>query len=376
LAVQQNRIAMRELLLLGLAVSTLLITLTLIQVAGGFIDPVVGAYGLRNYLLYMLLPMVMYSNMTSDDIERLLLLLLKISVPLGALGTLQAFLPVDHILNVGVGEGDIFTAGDQVRTYGTFSFTAGHSHYITFMTPLAAGTLVYFSAGSKIYRWAAISLFAMSCAAVTSGSRGVIVGLAVTVLLYIGCALLLGGGRKTGQFIVTALLLLITFLVSLQLFEDRFDNIIERFRSADEAEGSIIARAFSPLTRLGDAISDGSFLGVGIGKGTGGGSYLGTGTQSFTLDEIETLRIIQECGAIVGILYIILRVVFLVTCIRISLLSLKYSVNPIPLLLASFIIPSLLTGQITLNNTSNGFNWLGIGLLFCLSQLHHQQQQR
>lgn len=374
MAVGQNRIVNRDLLFFGLGISLILVVLAALQIALDFIPAIVGGYGLRNYVLYLPLPFVMYSNLTGEDVERLLLRLLKISVPLGALGVVQSFMPVDHWLNSGVGDGEIFTAGNQARTYGTFSFTAGHTNYITFMVPLAAGALAFFTPGSKPHRWATASLVAMGCAAVTSGSRGVIVAMVITMLLYVTTILLASGGRGLGRLITSIALLSLIGTGSYLAFEDRFQNIAERFALGAETEGSIIDRGLTPLTKLSDAVGEGAFIGVGIGKGTGGGSYLVSGEQSLILSEDDTLRIIQECGAVVGLLYISFRVLVLVMITRLSFLSLKYYGNSIPFLLLAFLGPSLIVGQITLNNTSNGFNWLGVG--FCLSLTRLQSRHR
>lgn len=368
-ALQQRRIATNSLLQFGLLISICLTALALLQVALGDISIEIAGYGLRNYCLYLPLPFVMYASMTHADTTALIRLLLTISIPIGALGVVQSYLPSDHFLNKGVGDGDVFTAANQVRTYGTFSFTAGYGNYLNTMVPIAVGSLLLFPAGSRERRIATISAFSLACAALTSGSRGVIVGVAITAAMFILVSGLTGSGRNTARAATTAALIAVLTSAGYFIFSDRFENIVSRFQEGESSEGSIIDRGLSPLIKLSDAIADGSVLGVGIGKGTGGGSYLSTGTQELILSEEETLRIIQECGAILGIGYIIFRFLLLVLTIRMSLTSLKHNENPLPLFLLSYLTPSLLIGQITLNNTSNGFNWLGVGLLFCATQL-------
>ena len=372
-ALRQQQVALRETLMLGLIVSLLVVLLAMVHVAIGNISLLVGGYGVRSYVLYLPLPFVMYSNLRAEDVERLLLLLLKISVPLGALAVVQSFLPATDWLNVGLGDGDVFTSGNQVRTYGTFTFTAGHVNYISFMVPLAAGAIVFFEPGSAARRWALLSMLAMCSAAVTSGSRAVVLSVGLTLLLYLLCVVLVRDQRRSGQLLSSVVLIAALGFGSYFAFEDRFANIADRFVIAQEIEGSILERALAPISGLFSAIGEGSFLGVGVGKGTGGGSYLGTGEQNFVLSEVETFRIIQESGALVGGLYIAFRITLLVLLMRFSLWHFKYFANSLPLILLAFMTPSLLLGQITLNNTSNGFNWLGVGLCLCLCQLRPQR---
>lgn len=368
-ALQQRRIAMNSLLQFGLLLSVCLTALALLQVSMGDVPLVVAGYGLRNYSLYLPLPFVMYASMTAADTTALIRLLLMVSIPEGALGVIQSYLPTDHFLNQGLGDGDVFTAGNQARTYGTFTFTAGFGNYINTMVPIATGSMLFFPAGSQERRLAILATLSLVCAALTSGSRGVIVGVALTAAMFILVTGLIGGGRSIIRALSTTVLIFLITTAGYFMFSDRFENIITRFQDGESAEGSIIDRGLTPLTKLVDAISDGSILGVGIGKGTGGGSYLVTGTQDLILSEEETLRVIQECGAVLGTGYFAFRLMLLAFSFRMSINSLKCQGNPLPFLLLSFLTPSLLIGQITLNNTSNGFNWLGLGLLFCMAHL-------
>ncbi len=152
-----------------------------IQTVVAGVDPLIVAYGWRNYFYYAPLTYVIASCFREDDIRRLLRISILICIPMAALVYWQFVSPPDSFINKNV-VADTFVfrvTGDIVRTTGTFSFTAGYALFVGSI--VAMMTVVWMRAG-PVRVISPLLLILASLAALTmialSGSR--------TVFLIIG----------------------------------------------------------------------------------------------------------------------------------------------------------------------------------------------
>ena len=70
----------------------------------------------------------------------------------------------------------------------------------------------------------------------------------------------------------------------------------------------------------------------------------------------------MDLGTLVGVLFILYRIVFTITVFVNALQATRRSANPMPLLLFGYVGIGLFYGQLTGHGTVGGFLWLYLGL--------------
>lgn len=127
-------------------------------------------------------------------------------------------------------------------------------------------------------------------------------------------------------------------------------------------------------------------LGVGgnAGGATGKGNAKGTslydprlllfGPTETGAVESDWGRQIVELGPVLGILFIVFRVAFVIWLGKEALAATMRSGDPLPMLLFAFVGVYLFNGQITGHGTLNGYGWMFAG--FCMSINRHAAANR
>jgi len=179
----------------------------------------VGILGIRNYLLYsVLLVMVPMALQYVRRPRRLVLIVgLAVIVPVLILGFYQYTMPVDHWINRYVALGaPVSKVGEDPRITGTFSYIGGMGSFLVFCVAFGAALFIAgFRRGNRWYKILGPPLLILALVvAPMNGSRSVIFGvfLALPFVLYrafqrghrtsliLGmCALVLAGGYTVTQ---------------------------------------------------------------------------------------------------------------------------------------------------------------------------------
>ena len=329
------------------------------QVVTRGIPPIVIAFGLRQYIFHAYMAVLMVVVLERADVVRLIRLTLWMAVPMAVLALVQWRSGPDAWINKQLGEGAVFTVvKDVVRTTGTFTFSAG------FVMFVAAGIACLAAAASArlmpLWALAVTGVSIIACLA-ASGSRGVLVhaGLTLVTLLlaesvrpvtqqrplyYLGALALIGGAAA----------------LVMTVFPESVENLIARQRAASGSENTgtrmvdILVGGFTAVDRAG-------LFGFGVGTATPFGmSRISGNGPGYCEQELD--RVLVECGLLLGLAYMVLRVGLLGWILSAGLRAMRLRSDPIPLMLLSFAGVVLVVGQMAAQGTINGYGWFFTGL--------------
>lgn len=330
----------------------------------------VSGYGFRCNFLHLPLIFIIGKVFTAEDVRKFGWWVLAGMVPMALLMAVQFNSAPDSFLNrtAGLGESlQIGAGGGKIRPAGTFSFVSGVISYAA----LAAAYILYGALRLGVYRnWLLYSAgFALIVAIGVSGSRSTL--LAVLVVISSLAAIILVRPNAINRFGRTLLILVMAVVVASQLpiFKEGVRVLSDRFSDAAEAEesksiaGGLVYRVVGGFTEGLKHLPHAPIGGYGLGIGTNGGAKFLTGQNTFLLAEGEWGRIILESGPILGLAFVIWRVLLTANLGLISYRLLKRGeILPIMLFGAGFI--ALLNGQFG-QPTSLGFAVFVCGL--CLA---------
>jgi hypothetical protein len=337
------------------------IVLAGLQVAFINLNPLVAAYGLRNYLLVLWLVPVMAAVLTRRHIMSFVRLTLIFAVPMAVLSFIQWRSPVNSYINKGFGDSEIFTVvGGVVRATGTFSFTAG---FVCFTCSVIACLAAYFFARSRSLPLLAAGLAAAVTCQAASGSRTAYVGAGVTCLAVVLSEVVRPIAKQRPLVYLATIGGPLVFCVAMAvIFPDAIAMMLARQEAAAHVEDPMV-RFLGNLLDGFQVLEQAGPLGLGVGFGTNGGALLrGSGVQHFTLAEVEFSRVIQECGMIMGMGYMLLRWGLCLWLLTRAVRCIRQHDDSVPLMLLSFTAPLLIIGQITMQGSINGYGWFFTGL--------------
>jgi len=297
-------------------VALCMITLACFQVAMSTNTVLIAAYGLRCYLMHLPLIMVIARTMDFEDVKKFGRWILIISVPMTALMMLQYYSSPNSWLNIGAGGSEGFaaarglTVSGHARAAGTFSFSSGIECFVPCVVAFVLYAVTHTGAYRPVLVWSAA--IASAVAIPISVSRTVwfmVAGvIAWTLLLGIGQVHYLLRFARVGAVVLVAGIL----LSQTSVFQDALKTAEDRWRGAAGAEGDLgdVIR-LRVLGLFGDGLrasDSGDWLGKGIGMGSNVAAVLVTGTKGFMVAEGEWERVVLECGPLVGLLFLGLRV--------------------------------------------------------------------
>lgn len=276
----------------------------------------VGIWGIRTHLLYasliLLLPLA-FNNL--NDLFRLLVKIYPwMVVPVCALAFVQLTLPADSFINQQVRGGieaiSYFGDASLVRVTGTFSYITGMAAFVQAGTLLGIGLFM----GGVRSRWFLIGLGFALAALPATGSRGVIVVAAVSVLIMLFAAL---ASRLIGISMMVRTVALITLLgvISLTMQDAAWIAIQQRAIGAATSSGDS-ERILTVFTNAFNYFDVAGFFGFGSGSASLGSVFLVRDVAPFSWlpvgnqFEEESGRIVLELGIIGWLLSQSMRIVF------------------------------------------------------------------
>jgi hypothetical protein len=353
---------------------------TAIQILSGLQPAIVAAIGFRFWVLYLWFALLCAKALNWQDIEylfKLFSLTLLFMVPLALV---QFMSPPSAFINKQAA-GDlayIFTVvKDIVRTTGTFSFTAGYTIYLAFVTP---SVLWLMSGGLKdsvkpLLRLLLIGLFFLGV--LVSGSRGAI----MTTLFFVGIwflALLLA--NKIPKISLPKMLFglagfVVLFFLLFPVIERSYDANTQRFERAAGSEDT--AGRVSGMFLGSDYIwQQFSILGQGIGGGSNAAKAFKSNHQGGTLlGESEIDRVINE-GGVVGLMLALFKWLIIIPGLLSAWRIFKRHNVFLPLSIWIVLAVNLPTGQVIGQLSVHAFILLLLGLGFSSLSAWNQEKSR
>lgn len=326
-------------------------------------SPAVGLLGVRNYLLYsVLLVMVPMALQYVHRPRRLVTVTgVFVVVPVLLLGFYQYTMPVDHWINqyVAVGAPVAKVEGDP-RITGTFSYIGGMGTFLVFA--LALGTAVFVAGIQRGDRWYQVlgpPLLALALiVAPMNGSRSVVFGffLALPFVLYRAFQ----KGRRTSLVLGICVLLLVGGYVGTQTrwATQGWRAFVERVETAGDQDTRVEAMLWDPVEKVH------ILLGYGAGSTHPGATALSSEGRVYPDGveyEEELGRVIVELGLIGGIVFFILKL-WVLWMTWSAMQRAQNSWEDI-LCMTAFIVAALhlIVEKIVFNHIGGSIYWLCVG---------------
>ena len=300
-------------------VATISFVLTLLV---GHHNVLAALFGWRIYFFHFPLIFVMGRVLTRTDLLKIGQFILWFSIPMTVLIVIQFYSPQTAWVNIGVGgEGTAGFGGalGYMRPPGIFSFTAGYVAYQAVVGCFLLYYLVMNDTLPKEYQFSKPVLVILSACYLlsipTSISRTHLFQTCVfLVFLFIA---VLRTKKLKSRFLKFAAIAILAgvILLATGFLDTSIEAFTARFESASRSEGGIegtIGERYLGGYLGAFTNTNAPIFGYGIGLGTNVGARLMGGDMwSFGFNgEVEWSRIIGECGLLIGLVIIGIRVIF------------------------------------------------------------------
>jgi hypothetical protein len=349
--------------------TVLIIVWTFIQMLSGLQPLIVGVIGFRFWVLYLWFALLCAKTLNWQDIEYLFKLFSFTLLFMVPLALVQFMSPPLSFINRQAGGDDqgIFTViADIVRTTGTFSFTAGYTTYLAFVTPvvlwLMAGGLK--ASFNPLLRLLIIGLFFVGV--LISGSRGAI----MTTLFFTGMwflALVFTNKIPTlspAKMLFGLAGFVVLFFLLFPVMERAYEANTQRFENAAASE-DVGQRVIGMYMGADATWEQFAVLGYGIGAGANASRGFMTGTNNgFLLGESEIDRVLNEGGA-VGMMLALFKWLLIIAGLLSAWKIFKRHNEFLPLSIWLVIAVQLPTTSVIGQLTAHAFTLLLLGLGFC-----------
>jgi hypothetical protein len=361
----------------GLMFAVVVLPLVVVQAGSGLAPgfALFAAYGWRNYFLYLPLPFLMTTQLNRKDLYRLCQLTLIAMILITPLAVAQYFAPPDAAINVGIAEDakqqftQLGSANGHIRPPGTFTSILG-------MVELTSSALAVLLACWIMPRgerpvWGVLLLVGALAVAVSlgiSGSRTMVFHLVIVVACAMASGLLMHRPALLARATITPAVLTAAFVMLFPvIFPEGFDTLTTRWQQAAEGEsGGLAGRVLGETLEFTRLIPGAPLSGYGLGLGGNAANILkASNTATVPYSETDWAHQIVDLGPVVGILFIIYRIVFTAWLAAEAFDGTRRTRNPLPALLFGYVAIVLLQGQIAGNGVENGFCWLFVG--FCMA---------
>ena len=355
----------------------------------GIPSPLLGIYGLKNYIIYIPLSFLMSEIIkTRKDLNRFMIGICLLSLPISLLGLYQFSQPpaswvnqylsheegVDSIVATfgeSAGSGD-FIYG-RARAASTFSYIGGFVTYLLLAVPIAAALLLASVPKRRTLIIVVVALVLSVGGAATTGARMPFVVFAIGASVMLPMA-----ASKSLLSVKTSLRLFVGIAIAgtatLWFASGAFSALEYRTANSDSA----LDRIFSPFTELYDAYDTSPLIGTGIGTNSNASISIMGDTMPWWLGgyayEGEPARIMQELGFF-GFTLVYLPKLF-ATFLIFGYFRRARSALTIATQMAAFVFVGVNLVLATVNNPTGGLMyWAVVGLAMAAHRVELREQR-
>ena len=251
-------------------------------------DPLLAAFGTKQYLLYPVVAaavFIAYESSPIGDLIRFLRWLALLIIPTASVAIFQSYLPPTHWLNLSVGGEDLegFSAAGHLRVSSTFSFVAQFCAFLNaemFILILSMNGLKSLRFFWKCLYLTLIPLLLISC--YITGSRGAVVGNIGIIMLACALSLAKFDARSALRVITIIGCVILTLVTTQYLFPDFFAAYSARESgSLLSISGENRQRVLSTLFDWTSEIFSTPLFGHGLGIMSNGSNMVSNYAASF-----------------------------------------------------------------------------------------------
>lgn len=345
---------------------------------------ILAVYGWRSYFLYVPLAFLVAAVFRREDLMRLCRLTLWLAVPVAVLVTLQFFSPPGAPINVGIAADEEYQfrglglTGERTRPMGPFASGAGQQQFVaTAFAILLAMLALGRSPQRPAWPTMAIAGAAIAVCIGLSGSRGAVLQCALSVVFAGGLVLIgRGGGTRLRAFLWPALLVPVALVLYPLVLPEGHEAFTSRWTAAAAAESrsfelGVFGRTLYGFVDFFRLVPEVPALGYGLGYGGNASITLGAtvdGIRPGLLAETDFARHMVDLGPLFGVGYIVFRFAVAGWLVALVVAASRRAPDPLPMLLLSYVLYTMVLGQITGQGTINFYCWLFTGLLIASCQ--------
>jgi hypothetical protein len=337
---------------------------------------IVALYGVRIIVIHLPLVFIIGFLFDSNDVLKIVRWMILLSIPMTILIVIQFYSPQTALINKGLAgntDGGGFSGAlGYFRPPGTFSFILGVSLFYGF-----ASCFVFYALLNPV-GLSSLTIYFGLVAVLFSIPFSISRSLLFSILLsYVFFLTTVYSNRKLfWRMLLISVIMIVTFIFvsNASLVSTGLEVFISRFSDANEIEGGLISGVIGNrfLGGLYEAIANADqrpIWGLGIGMGTNAGAKILTGTSDFLISEGEWGRIIGEIGPLLGILFILLRVLISFSLGVRSFREIKFG-NSFSWILFSNVLITFSQAQWA-QPTALGFSVFFTGILFASLKKQH-----
>jgi hypothetical protein len=334
----------RGYMLLSLLLLSLLLMLQgLAQILISGLDVFIALVGFHNYLLYLPMLVVFPLCLTEKYRKNFVWWNLILSIPVSVLAVAQGQAPRAAWINK-TSEGEAFgVPGAEVevaRVSGTFNFVSFYSIWVAMVVALCMGEWLLPKHRRAVRNTWLLLLctFTANMCHLISASRTAVALSGLAILGALVGAIVLGSHRA--MLAIAGIILLVpvaagfTYVISpaeFKIMQQRFTGESEVGDSKNRLMEGLIGFAYEPPFSL---------VGAGIGVGTDAAHIGSIDAYNFTylLSEYDIIRNVMELGTVVGLIYVLARIVFIVGMVFLSIRIVRNGSSPHVLPLSFFLL--------------------------------------
>lgn len=359
------------LLRLGLGLSVVFIGLAAIQCIGVHLPAAVAAYGWRQYWLVLPLMFVIAETFSGKDLLKVTQHSMIMSGVNAVICIFQSRLPPTHFINSTViQDAAAFAYGDEsiARASGTFSFTFGHEIFTASVLPMILA-LWLLPPGQRGMRplFVYLSTVSVLTNVLLDGNRAMFLFAGVTLMACLpGFWLLKREALRWRALLLPGIACVLGGVVYMVMFASAFQAMSSRISNSED---SLFDRLSIQFIEAGRVLAHGNILGEGLGLGSNGGQFIAAGSKLTPIVwEGEWPRVIAETG-LLGLAYLLYRCAVAASLFHGAIPATRRTSNMLPLLLISFVLQVLPSGQLAGNATVVYYGWMFAGFAMAANRM-------